>query len=1004
MKTTKKLFAKMLTIAAMLAALFFYGCEAGSEVEDIIPTPNPGPTPTELSYNLLEDGVVDSTYTVGVSALYTKGSYALVYDIINKESKEKVGETKTYIAPYLASTVVTVTGDRAKVASKALEYYDVKVSETVKGEPIKNTNSYRYNTEKTFSLKIKTVAENGAESKDVEVSGKLVFPRDEVFFDGEGNRIADVAYLGIKSVELSKFTLDSLKAKTDKGQEAYYSFHFNITRQATFFASKRYDWGSKMKTRSSVAGDEVEVANSVFYNNPEPITNVVKAVVMLYVPEDGKEPTEKEVTYEDDKLVPKDGTEYYTSSNNKYRNYDDGTHVLDKHNEVDILVTADLDSDPNIILVDNIASIGAPTFKEVAATKTSRTVGEYYIEKQSKTFMSTWSYGKGTVSRKISTVEEYPFIVDGAKKIKMLSSNWKVSLKSSVMDKGVPYTYEGKKSTLYTQENVWDATYYNETRSFTGKNRFVVIDTEEAKQKGWDIFNSDYKKVDDNFYNTFGDLYKIFDDDTKTLSEALSLNYNVTAAIDANPSVILISAESEIGSPKITVAEGTKSNRTEGKFFIEKLPKTFTATWTGKAGVVRKVYTIEENVNYMAGATKLPMKTGSWDKVELTPSIKITSGTHEGKNGKFYTETVVPKATYGKEVRTLTTMINTYFMASPDPAVVTVSEISKDYTVQTTDVKSWINLNISTLYNGQTTSKDSIATDYLNFGFEAAANKNFKKSAEGLDVSSTNVSKSTSVAGTKTTNKLDLDVILKFFDGSASTITFPGFYTTGYATVRGKQYQYKAPQMSVAYTNIVKVGNTTTVEEGGKLYKRSTYTVSAVATIDNKTISRETTITVDVEVKQQINPEKGAFKGTYETYAPSLDNKLHRAILFVWEKKIDMIADAVYQGTVDNPDPSKTYQSLYCVQRNQGSNKPWTWVPATLTTPVSGWWRYTNANDPNAIINWSWQINGSFEGITLKEGDWNQAGHTNIVKSIDEDGYTVITAYNADGTIIYQSK
>lgn len=1000
MKTTKKLFAKMLTMVTMLAVLFLYGCDAGSENEGLNPNPNPNPTPTQLSFNLLEDGVVDSTYTVGVSELYTKGAYALVYDVINKESKEKVGETKTYIAPYLASAVVTVTGDKAKVASKALEVYDVKVSETVKGNPVKNANSYRYNTEKTVSLQIKTVAENGAEAKDVFVSGKLIFPRDEVFFDGETNRILDVAYLGIKSVEFSKFTLDSLKAKTTRGQEAYYSFHFNVTRQATFFASKRYEWGSKMKTRSSVAGDDVEVVNSVFYNDPEPITNVVKAVVMLYVPEDGKEPTETGVTYEDDKLAPKEGTEYYTSSNNKYRNYDDKTKVLDKHNEVDILVTAALDSDPAIILVDNIASIGAPTFKKTPATKTSKTIGEYYIETQKNSFSWTWPYGKGSVSRKISTVEEYPFIIDGAKKIKMLSSTWEAELKSSVMDKGVAYTYEGKKSTLYTQENVWDLTYYNEIRTFTGKNYFVVIDTEEAKQKGWEIFNSDYKKVDDSFYNTFGDLYKIFDDDTKTLSEALSLNYNVTAAIDADGSVILIDAESEIGSPKITVADGTTTNRTSGKFFIETLPKTYTATWTGKAGVVRKVFTVEESVNYMAGATKLPMKTGSWDKVELTPSIKVTSGTHGGKNGKFYTESVVPKATYGKEVRTLKTMVNTYFMASPDPAVVTVSEVSKDYTVQTTDVKSWINLNISTLYNGQTTSKDSIATDYLNFGFEAAANKNFKKSAEGLDVSSTNVSKSTSVAGTKTTNKLDLDVILKFIDGSASTITFPGFYTTGYVTIRGKKFDYKAPQMSVSYSRVEKVGNTTSVEEGGILYKRSTYKVVAVATVDGKTISRETTITVDVEVKQQVNPDKGKFLHAYKTYTPSLDNALHDAWVITWEKKIDMIVDNAYYETVNNPDPSKVYQSVAC--RRSGSG--WSWSPAIVSLPGTGWWRYTDANDATYRIDWSWQINGSLLGKTFKEGDWNQTTGNSIVKTIDENGFTTITAYASDGSVIYVSK
>lgn len=1001
MKTTK-FFAKMLTIVTMLAVVFLSSCEAGSENEDIIP--KPGPTPTELSFNLLEDGVVDSTYTVGVSSLYTKGHYALVYNIINKKTNDKIGETKTYLAPYLASTVLTVTGDKVKVSSKALDVYDIQVSETVKGNPVKNTNSYRYNTEKKITLKIKTVAENGAEAKDVVVSGKLVFPRDEVFFDGEDNRILDVANLGVKSVEYSKFTLDSLKAKTDKGQEAYYSFHFNVTRQANFYASKRYDWGNKMKTRASVDGEEVEVSNSVFYNDPEAKTETVKAVVMLYVPEDGKEPNETGKTYEDDKLVKKDDN-YYTSSNDKYTNYDNDTKVLDKHNEVDINIFAGLDSDPDIFVTDNITNVGNPTLKEASATKTSRTVGEYFIEKQPKTWTWSWAYGKGNVSRVISTIEEYPYIVDGSKKIKMLSSNWKVTLKNTTMGAAVDYTHNGKKGKLYTQKLVWEAVYYNETRTFTGEVRYFVEASEEAKQTGWDIFNSDYKKVNDSFYNTFGDLYKIFDDGTKTLSEALSQDYAVSAIPDADGNIFTIPAKANIGTPSLKTADGTKTNRTSGKFFIENQPKTWTFSWSGNTGVVRKVSTIEEYVYYMAGANKLQMKTGTWSKVEVAATVDAgTSYTHNGTKGTLFTEKLVFKATYGSEVRTLATRYNKYFVAEPDPAVVTVSEVSKDYTLQSADVKSWINFDIKTTYNGQTTSKDSIATDYLNFGFEAAANKNFKKSAEGLDVSTTNVSKSTSVAGTKTTNKLNLDVNLKFVDGSTSTITFPGFYTTGYATVRGKQYQYKAPQMSVAYTNIAKVGNTTTVEEGGKLYKRSTYTVSAVATIDNKTISRETTITVDAEVKQQINPEKGAFKGTYETYAPSLDNKLHRAILFVWEKKIDMIADGVYQETVNNPDPSKTYQSLYCVQRNQGSNKPWTWVPATLTTPVSGWWRYTNANDPNAIINWSWQINGSFEGITLKEGDWNQAGHTNIVKSIDEDGYTVITAYNADGTIIYQSK
>ena len=997
---TNKIFAKLLKLVTLLAVtlLFFSACDAGSEFEDDEVVP-PTPNPTEYTYRLLEDGLVDSTYTVGVSSLFTKGYLALKYDKMNKKTNEKIGETQTYLAPYLASTVLTVTGDKVKVASKALEVYDIQVSETVKGTPVKNANSYRYNTEKTISLKIKTVTENGAEAKDVVVSGKLIFPKDEVYFDGENNRISDVVNLGLKSIEYSKYTLDSLKTKTDKGQEAYYALHFNVTRQANFYASKRYDWGNKMKTRSSVDGEEVEVANSVFYNDPEAKTETVKAVVMLYVPADGEEPNETGVTYEDDKLVKKDDN-YYTSSNDKYKNYDDGTKVLDKHNEVDINIFADLDSDPNIFVIDNITNVGNPALKEASATKTSRTVGDFFIEKQPKTWTWSWSYGKGTVSRVISTIEEYPYIIDGAKKVKMLSSNWKVTLKSSTMNSGVDYTHNGKVGKLYTQKLVWEAVYYNETRTFTGEVKYFVENTDEVKQTGWDIFDSNYKKVDNSFYNTFGDLYKIFDNGTKTFSEAINQNYAVTASVDADGNIITISNKSDIGTPSLKTADGTKTNRTSGKFFIENQPKTWSFTWSGNTGIVRKVSTIEEYVYYMAGANKLEMKTGTWSKVEVSATVNSgVSYTHNGTKGTLYTETLVFKATYGTEVRTLETRYNKYFVANPDPAVVTVTEVSKDYTLQASDVKSWINFDIKTTYNGTTTSKDSIATDYLNFGFEAAANKNFKKTAEGLTVSTSNVSKSTSVAGTKTTNKLDLNVVLQFGDGTTSNITFPGFYTTGYANVRGKQYQYKAPEMTVAYTNIVKVGNTTTVEESGNVYKRSTYKVSAVATIDSKPINQETTITVDVEVKQQVNPAKGKFLYYYEVYTVSPDNQLHISKVAGWEKVIDIVVNNTYQGQAANPDPTKVFQSVAC--RRDGGSFNWL-TPATVSVAGDLWIYSNNAGDYRPSYNW--KKNASLQGVTFKEGDWNRTSSSNYTKTVDENGYTVISIYDESGNLIHTSK
>lgn len=998
---TNKFFTKMLTLAMLLCVVLLSGCSAGNDFldEEVIP-PTPNPTPSEFSYELVADGLVDSTYTKPVAAgisLFSKGYVALQYNKINKKTSEKVGSTKTFISPYISSSNLVVSGDRVKVLSRALEVYGFSVSETTKGDAISQGDScYLYNTKKTLSLKVKT-----ASDKDVVISGEFVSPKFEIFFDDKNTRISEVPSLDLKNIEYVKYTLDSLKTKTDQGQEAYYSFHFKHTRQASYYASKRYEWGGMMKTRASIAGDEVEVAKSTYYNDSEPKVEVLKAVVVLFVPADGKDPIETGVTYEDDKLFPKDGTEYYTSSNDKYRNYDDGTKVLDKHNSVDILVTSLLDSDPSIIVVDNIANVGAPTSKATSATKTNRTIGEYYIEKQPKSWTWTWSYGKGSVSRTISTVEEYPYIIDGSKKNKMLSSNWEVTLKDAKINNGVDYTHNGKNGKLYTQTIVWDAVYYNETRTFTGENRYFVEDTKGAQQTGWDIFNTDFKKVDNSLYNTFGDLYKIFDDGTKTFSEALNQDYAVSATPDADKNIITIPAKSSIGTPSLKTSEGTMTNRTSGKYFIEKQPKTWSFTWSGNTGVVRNVATVEEYVYYMAGANKLQMKTGAWSKVELSATVDNgTSYTHNGTKGTLYTEKLVFKATYGTEIRTLETRYNKYFVSEPDPAVITVSEVSKDYTVQTSDVKAWINFSISTTYNGQTTSKDSVATNLYGFAFDAAADKVFKKSSDGLSVASSNVSKSTSVVGAKTTTKIDLDVVLKFEDGTTSTITFPGYYTSGYVTVRGKNYEYKTPQMTVAYTNVAKVGNTTTVEENGKLYKRSVYNVSAVGTIDSKSIVRETKITVDAEIVQRVNPEKGKFLYAYKTYTPSLDNALHQAIVISWEKKIDMIVDGNYYQTVNNPNSAKVYQSVVC--RRSGSG--WSWSPASISIPGTGWWRYTDASDASYEVDWSWQINGSLLGITLKEGDWNQTTGNAVVKTIDEDGYTVITAYANNGSVIYTSK
>ncbi|MFV0626754.1 MAG: hypothetical protein ACK5N8_05345 [Alphaproteobacteria bacterium] len=998
----KKLKNTIFAVANLLiVVLFLSSCSSENSLAEWEVEPTPTPTPTDYTYKLLADGTVDSSYVKfngSVTAFYTEGFVASQYEKVEKKTGD-VEETKTYLSPYKNVHTLTVSGDGVKVPSKVLELSTFAIGEVSEGTPrlqvIKGDSSFVYEMKRAFSIGVKTASET-----DVVISAEVINQRFESFLDGKNNRVAEIPYIEFKSFEYAKYTLDSLKTINSEEQKAFYSFYFNDVRQAKFFAGSRYDWGSTMKTRAMVAGEEVEVSSGIFYNKADALTEPLKVTVVLIVPADGKEPEEKESTYENDKLVKKDN-EYYTSSNDKYKNYDNGTQVLEKSFSLDINIAALFDSDPSIINLGkaSITSVGTSTFKKTAGTKTNKTIGEFYIEKQPISWVATWSYGTGSVTRTVSTIEEYPYIIDGSKKVKMLSSNWTVTLKSATMNNGVDYTYNGKSGKLYTQTVVFEAVYYNETRTFTGENKFFVEADETAQQTGWEIFNSAYKKVDNSFYNTYGDLYKIFSDDTKTLDSKLSKDYAVTASVDADGNIIVLPSKENIGKPSLKETDGTKTNRTEGSYFIETQPKTWAFTWSGSTGVVRKVSTVEEYVSYMAGSNKLAMAVGSWSKVEVTATVNSgASYTHNSKKGTLYTETLVFKATYGSEVRTLETRYNKYFVAEPDAAVVTVTEVSKDYTVQTSDVKSWINFSISTLYDGNTTSKDSIATDLFQFGFDAAAAKSFKKTSASLNYSSSSVSKSTSVVGTKTTNKVDLNVVLQFGDGTTSTLTFPGFYTTGTVSVRGKNYTYSTPALASAYSNIEQVGNVTTVEEGSNVYKRTTYKVTATATIDGKTINRETTVTVDVEVKQQVNPDKGEFKYFYETYTPSLDNQLHRAIVIAWEKQIDMIVDGSYYKTVANPDASKTFQSVLC-SRNGSS---WSWAPATVSIPSTGWWRYTD--NAGERFNWSWQINASLLGLSLKEADWNQAGHTNYTKSIDSDGYTVVTVYDSNGSVIHQSK
>ncbi|MDD4556327.1 MAG: hypothetical protein PHE89_03240 [Alphaproteobacteria bacterium] len=757
-----------------------------------------------------------------------------------------------------------------------------------------------------------------------------------------------------------KRTVDTGKAYTHNGDKGTL-YTETVVWEATYYGEKR----------------TFTVYNKYFVKDATPEPEIV-----------GEEEEQGNLKEKDDN--------YHTSSSDTYSVYDDGSKVLKQHNEVDIEVSINYDNDPAIIVMeaDVFATFSkTPTVNVKKAAKTSRTVENYYIEKQSVSWVYTWTYSGGSISRTVTTVEEYPYIVKATKKVAMPSANWSVTMASS-MDAGVDYTHQGKAGKLYTSIANPTGKYHEAVRNKEGKIQIFVPNAEvpTPEQKGWEILEKILKKKDNTYYNTSGDLYKVFEDNSKELDKSINKDFEVSAAADKDGDINVISDISKVGTPTLKEGSGTKKNLTEGSFLVKRLEKDWTLTWA--SGLTRKLTTVEGEVFYMAGATQLEMLTSTWTVTQKRTVDTGKAYTHNGDKGTLYTETVVWEATYYGEKRTFT-VYNKYFVkdATPDPAVITYDKNGDGgYTdLNNGTIKSWLDFIKKTTYNGQTTTKDTTVVRLLPYSFTAISDVIVDQTTDALNLSASPIS-SSSVNGEFKTFNVGQNLTLSFNSGSKA-VSWKGLYTTATISLGGNNYNMPAPTMSIEYVSYSKTG-TNSVEKNGSSYSRTTYQVVGRKIFDGKTEVLTFNVHVDVKIQEQENPELGKFLYFYKTYTPTIDNKLVLAEVVAFEKKVFYQVGNESQKSIANPNPSKIYQSV--VAQVGGS-----WNLGTVISNAD-LWVYTD--DANVKTAYNWKKNAALEGVTLKEGDWNQTNSSTWSKTVDANGYTTITVYNPNGSVKYTIK
>lgn len=174
--------------------------------------------------------------------------------------------------------------------------------------------------------------------------------------------------------------------------------------------------------------------------------------------------------------------------------------------------------------------------------------------------------------------------------------------------------------------------------------------------------NQELNKNSETQYKSKEDLLNVFDDNTTSLKESISVLVNVSMGLSSDATIYTVADLAKLKSFSWgTVANGQGSNRTDGNFILKSAPRTQEFT-----NSIYKIVlsTNEESAFY--GAKQHEMLTSSWtSRTYVGQSIDNgVAYNHNGVDGKLYTVTEKFSAKYYNETRSMSTT-RKVFIADP---------------------------------------------------------------------------------------------------------------------------------------------------------------------------------------------------------------------------------------------------------------------------------------------------------------------------------------------------